>query len=94
MTSYTVFKATLLRIVFNGLPSEDIIINRFDEISVLGEVKDKDIGELVCRIGRQRGPRVSTTNVDGTLISLGTTKTMLHNDLAKVMTYQPKGQKN
>ena len=52
MASRAAFKAALVRIGFNTLTANEIIANRFDEISVLGKVEDKDIDKLIRHIGR------------------------------------------
>ena len=58
MTRHAVFKAALVRICFNSLTANEIVDNGFDEISVLGEVEDKDIDELIRHIGRWRRPQL------------------------------------
>ena len=68
MSTCAAFKAALVRIGFNTLTADEIIINGFDNISVLGEVEEKDIDELVRHIGRWRGPRVATSDASGDLI--------------------------
>ena len=69
MASFVAFKFMLVRIGCNALMSGDSIINGFDEIGILGEVKDKDMDKLVCHIVSWQGQRVAPHDAAGTLIT-------------------------
>jgi len=68
MASCAVFKAMLVQIYFNTLTTNDIIENRFDEISVLSEAEEKYIDKLICHIGRWRGSRTDTHDAVGVIM--------------------------
>ena len=61
MNSHIAVNATLVRIGFNALMSEKIIIHGFDEISVPGEVEEKILKILFVILegdGDQEQPRM------------------------------------
>ena len=69
MASQSEFNITLVRIGLNDLNAEALIISGFDEISILSEVKEKDVIELACHIERWQGPRIATHDADGMIIN-------------------------
>ena len=70
MTNRDTFNALLVRIGFNTITADEIINKGFDEISVLGEMEDKDIDKLIFHIGRWQGPRAPTHEPTDVLMAL------------------------
>ena len=54
MTEERAFKDAIVKIGFNTLAAEQIIINGFNKIEIIGDVKEREIDELVYHISRWR----------------------------------------
>ena len=62
-------KDVLVRIGFNTLTAEKIIINGFNKIEILGDVEERDIDKLVCHISRWRPSSILLVDTGGATIA-------------------------
>ena len=69
MTEERAFKDAIVKIGFNTLAAEQIIINGFNKIEIIGDVKEREIDELVCHISRWRPSSVSLVDTGGISIA-------------------------
>ena len=69
MTEEQAFKDTLVKIGFNRLTAEQIIINDFNKIEILGDVEECEIDELVHHISRWKPLPVLLVDVGGIVIA-------------------------
>jgi len=69
MTEERAFKDALVRIGFNALIAEKIIVNGFNKIEILGDVEEREIGELVCHILRWRPYSIPLVDTGGITIA-------------------------
>ena len=69
MTGECAFNDALVMVGLNTLTAEQIIINGFNKIKILGDVKEREIDKLVCHISRLRPSSVPLVDACGNIIA-------------------------